>query len=110
MTGPRPSAVVDPTNVDPCPCCGTTSGVQPITGTSPKVHAWSCTACGTDWAVTVVRPQLYLDCLTATVELTAARSVLGDVITLTDQASGLTDEQLRVRLGALAKVAARWYQ
>lgn len=41
-----------------CPGCGTTTGVQPTSGTSPKVHAWSCTACGLDWAITVVNPHL----------------------------------------------------
>jgi hypothetical protein len=86
---------------------GTTRDVEPITGVSPKVDAWSCATCGTDWAVTVVNPRLFLECLTGTVELAAARSVLRGVITLADQMPTLTDEQLRLRLVALAEVAAR---
>lgn len=110
VTGLGPSTVVDTTNVDPCPSCGTTSGVQPITGMSPTVDACSCAACGTGWAVTVVSPRLFLERLTGTVELAAARSVLRGVITLADQAPALTDEQLRLRLVALAGVAARGFR
>jgi ribosomal protein L37AE/L43A len=74
MTEPGPSTVststtvTDPTDIDPCPYCGTASGVQRITGTSLRVQAWSCTACQTKWAITTVNPQLYLDRLAATVE------------------------------------------
>jgi hypothetical protein len=80
--------------------------VQSITGTSPRVRAWSCAACRTNWAVTGVNPRPFLDHLTATVELTAAHSVLREIIPLADQAPGLTDEQLRFRLLALAACAA----
>jgi transposase-like protein len=45
------------TDREACPYCGTTTGVQPITGTSPKVAAWRCTECATDWAITTVNPQ-----------------------------------------------------
>ncbi|HET9257303.1 MAG TPA: hypothetical protein VFO16_19175 [Pseudonocardiaceae bacterium] len=107
MPGLGPSTVIDPANVDPCPSCGTTSGMRPITGMSPKVHTWSCAACGSGWAVTVVNPRLFLECLTGMVELAAARSVLRGVIILADQAPALTDERLRLRLVALAGVAAR---
>lgn len=69
----------DPSGVDPCPCCGGTSGVKVITGTNP-------------------RPQLFLDRLTATV-------VLRQVIALEEQAPGLSDDQLWVRLAGLARVA-----
>ncbi|MGH3815074.1 MAG: hypothetical protein ACRDUV_21955 [Pseudonocardiaceae bacterium] len=61
-----------------------------------------CAACGLHWATTVVNPRPFLDQLTATVELAAARSVLREIITLVDQAPVLTDEQLRFRLLALA--------
>ena len=46
-------------DIDPCPYCGDTSGVQ-STPASPRVKAWSCTACRTDWAITAVNPQPYL--------------------------------------------------
>lgn len=39
------------------PACGSTTGVQPTTGTSPKVQAWRCLDCDTSWAITTVRPQ-----------------------------------------------------
>jgi ribosomal protein L37AE/L43A len=45
-----------PTEADTCPGCGATHGVQRITGTSPKVDAWMCAACGMHWAFTVVNP------------------------------------------------------
>jgi hypothetical protein len=77
-----------------CPYCRGTDGVQPITGTSPVVQAWSCTACRTNWAITTVNPQPYLDRLGATVEqLGATRSVLRQLIMLSGEAPGLTDEQ-----------------
>ncbi|MGH3825276.1 MAG: hypothetical protein ACRDRA_20920 [Pseudonocardiaceae bacterium] len=89
----------------PCPSCGTTTGVRLVTGTPPKVRVWSCAACRTDWAITVVNPRPFLDRLTATVELAAARPVLREIITLADQASTLTDDQLQFRLRALAVCA-----
>ncbi len=48
--------------------------------------------------VALVNPQLYLDRLAASVDLR-------QIITLADQAPGLTDEQLRARLVALAGCA-----
>jgi transposase-like protein len=100
------ATATDPTDIDPCPYCGTTTGVQPTPGTSPGVKAWSCTSCRTDWAITVVNPQPYLDRLAATVEqLGATRSVLRQVCTLADDASTITDQQLRDRLLALASCA-----
>jgi ribosomal protein L37AE/L43A len=48
----------DPTEAESCPECGATHGVQRITGTSPKVQAWTCTGCGLDFAVTVINPTL----------------------------------------------------
>jgi hypothetical protein len=48
-------------------------------------------------------PLAYFDQLTATVEeLGRSRWMLGQVISLTNDAPGLTDEQLRTRLLALA--------
>ncbi len=84
-------------DTDPCPYCGTTSGVQPVT-TSPKVQAWSCAECGTQWAVSVVNPRPYMDHLTATV-------VARRLVTLADLAPILTDTELRARLVALAGLA-----
>lgn len=54
-----------------------------------------------DWAHSV-NPQPFLDHLAGTVHLAVARSTLRDVITLADQAPGLTDQELRARLVALA--------
>ena len=101
-----PDHVTGPADLDPCPFCGTTTKVQSITGTSPRVRAWSCAACRTNWAVTGVNPRPFLDHLTAAVELAAARSVLREIITLAEQVPGLTDEQLRFHLRALAVRAA----
>jgi transposase-like protein len=84
-----------------CPYCGETSGVQSTPAPS-NVQAWTCTACRTDWAITVVNPQPYFDRLAATVELAAARSVLRQVIMLADDAAMLSDKELRDRLLALA--------
>jgi hypothetical protein len=69
------------------------------------MRAWSCTACRTDWAITVVNPRPFLDHLTTTVELAAARSVLRQVIALAEQAPALTDDQVRARLVDLARTA-----
>lgn len=53
-------------------------------------------------AISAINPRPWLDHLTATVELAAARSVLREIITLADQAPVLADEQLRSRLLAPA--------
>jgi ribosomal protein L37AE/L43A len=84
-----------------CPYCGATTGVQPMPA-PPRVQAWSCTACRTDWAITVVNPQPYFDRLAATAELAAARSVLRQVIALADDVAMLSDKELRDRLLMLA--------
>ncbi len=93
--------------IDPCPSCETTDGVQLITGTSPKVQAWSCASCGTQWAITVVnpRPKPYLDQLARVVELQATRTILREVITLADRASMISNAELRSRLLTLANRA-----
>lgn len=85
----------------------TGTGVQPMPA-PPKVAAWTCTACGTEWACTTTNPQLHLDRFTATVgQLAAARSILREVVALADDAPQLADEQLRARLPTLAIKAAR---
>jgi hypothetical protein len=88
--------------VDPCPGCGATSEVKVITGSSPRVHAGKCGACGTEWAVTVVNPRSYLEHLVATVDLAGARFALRALLTLADDAPTFTDAELRSRLMALA--------
>jgi hypothetical protein len=49
------STATDPTEARPCPGCGALHGVQP-TPAPPRVTAWTCTACGMDWATAVVNP------------------------------------------------------
>lgn len=88
------------TNIDPCPYCGSITDVRPITSTPSKVWAWSCAACGTQWAVSVVNPRPYLDRLTAAV-------LLRQMLVLADQAPSLQDDQLRARLAALAATVVR---
>ena len=58
-----------------------------------------------EWVISMVNPRSFLDFLVATVELAAARSVFRELIRLADQAPGLTEEQLRLRLFALAECA-----
>jgi hypothetical protein len=99
------TTVTGPADVNPCPSCGDTTSVQPTPGISPRVKAWSCAACRTDWAITVANPRPFLDHLTASVELAAARSVLRAVIALADEAPALTDDQVRARLVDLARTA-----
>ena len=96
--------VAETSNIDPCPCCDTTAGVQLIT-IYPRVRAWSCAVCGVNWAITVVNSCPYLDLLIAAVEVSVARSVLRQAIALADQAPILTDVELRARLVALAGTA-----
>ena len=89
----------------PCPYCGTSDGVQRQPA-PPRVQAWRCTSCGTDFACTTVNPQPYFDHLTATVQqLGAARSILREVVALADDAPTITDRELRHRLLALASYA-----
>jgi hypothetical protein len=86
--------VTDPADIDPCSGCSGTSGVQPITGTSPRVQAWSCTACRANWASTAVKSQPYCDRLAAAIEqLIAPRSLLRQVITMADDATTLSDRE-----------------
>lgn len=97
------ASMTDPADVNPCPSCGGTSGVRVNSGASPGVRVWSCSACRTDWAITVVNPRPYLDYLAGWVEVAVARSVLRQVIALAEQAPVLSDEQLRARLVDLAR-------
>lgn len=91
---------------DACPRCEATTGVRQITGTSPKVRAWSCTACGLDWAISVVNPHLRAGYLAAAAEeIRRLRWTLRQVITLADDVPTITDQQLRDRLLALAQRA-----
>jgi transposase-like protein len=99
MTG---LSTVAGTGNEACPYCEVTSGVQ-STPTPPRVQAWTCTACRTNWAITTVNPRPYFDRLAATVEqFGATRSVLRQLITLADDAATLSDTALRDRLLALA--------
>jgi hypothetical protein len=83
---PAPGAQLAPP--ERCPYCWRTSGVQPITGISPKVQAWSCRLCHTQWAVSLVNPHLrsaYLvELVAAAAEIHRLRSTLRQVITLAD--------------------------
>jgi hypothetical protein len=81
--------------------CETTTGVQSITGMPPRVGAWSCTRCGTQWVITVMSPRPRGDDPAAMAEHLDAVSLLRRVITLADGAPRFTDEQLRDRLVAL---------
>ena len=45
------------TDEESCPHCGAIDGVQPQPA-PPTVQAWTCTACGLDWAITVANPAL----------------------------------------------------
>ncbi len=88
-----PSPVTDPGEV--CPYCETTAGVRVVSGAPPKVQAWSCTACGTEWVITVVNHRATMH------EQLDATSLLRHV-TLADDAPTITNEQLRHRLLELA--------
>jgi hypothetical protein len=76
--------------------------VKVIPDTSPNVRAWKCGACSADWWVSVVNPRAYLDYLAATVELAEAQSAIRALLNLADDASRLTNEELRTRLTTLA--------
>lgn len=88
-----------------CPGCGGTKGVE-LTRTTSRVSEWNCTRCEVN---SVVNPHLWRDypaALAARIErLAAARLILREVITLADEASTLTDLELRDRLRALAQGA-----
>jgi len=99
------TTVTGSADLDPCPYCGGTSGVQQITNTPRKVHGWSCRECGTDWWIGVINPRRYRDDLAGLVELAAARSLLRRVIALADEAPMLTNAEMRAQLVDLASAA-----
>ena len=104
MTEQRPSTVTG-SNDGPCPSRASAIGVHQVTDTPPKVQAWSCAECGTQWVISTTFPRQLRDQLTSA-ELVAARLVLREVIRLADQAPVLTAEQLRFRLFTMAECAA----
>jgi hypothetical protein len=73
-----------------CPGCGATSSVQPQPA-PPKVQAWTCMACGMEWAITCVNPHL-------------RPTYLAD---LAERVDTLTDERLRDLLTTLAESCNR---
>jgi hypothetical protein len=98
---PRPAPGARPV---PCPYCGTTAAVRQTSDTG-RIQAWACDRCNTDWAFTVPdsRTAALLGDLGAPAqEIGRLRRVLRQVVMLADNAPGLTDEQLRARLLALA--------
>jgi hypothetical protein len=89
----------------PCPYCGTTSGVRQTSDTG-RIQAWSCDRCATDFAFTVPdspTAALLGDLSAAVEEIGRLRWKLAQVTALADDAVGLTGEQLRDRLLALAR-------
>jgi transposase-like protein len=88
-----------------CPGCERSDGVEQ-TSAAPRAQAWHCSRCDLNWAISVVNPlplpAPLADLAAAAEEIDRLRWALGQVITLTDQAPGLTDAQLRERLLALA--------
>ncbi len=92
-----------------CPGGGKTGGVQWTAG-STNTDAWTCTHCQMSWAISLVNHgQLptYFQQLAATVqEVDRLRWLLGQVVTLADDAPTLADVDLRDRLLALAESCA----
>jgi hypothetical protein len=79
-----------------------------MVGTPSGVSAWSCAVCGTQWAISSVRRQLYCDRFAAAVrQLGCAGSILREVIALTGETPGLGEDQLRTRLVGLGDRASR---
>ncbi|MGH3773692.1 MAG: hypothetical protein ACRDRW_20250 [Pseudonocardiaceae bacterium] len=99
----------DPDTAESCPGCAATIGVRGTASTPPQVQAWSCAACGMDWAMTVVNPHLRATypagLATAVEEIGRLRWTLRQVITLADDALTITERQLRDRLLTLASHA-----
>ena len=87
----------------PCPYCGTISGVRQTSDTG-RIQAWSCDRCDTDWAFTVPdsHTAALADLGAAAEEIGRLRWKLTQVVTLADDSVGLTDQELRTRLLALA--------
>ncbi len=91
-----------------CPGCARIDGAE-LTRCTSRVSAWKCIQCNTQWAISVVNPHLrpdYPATLAAAVEqLSTARSLLTQIITLAQDAPMITDVELRSRLVALDKCA-----
>jgi ribosomal protein L37AE/L43A len=86
-----------------CPYCRTSEHIRQTTDTG-RIQAWACDRCDTIWAFTVPdsRTAALLGDLGAVArEIRRLRWTLAQVITLADQASWLTDRELRTRLLAL---------
>jgi hypothetical protein len=78
-----------------------------MAGTSPEVSAWSCAACGTQWAISNIRPQFSFARFAAAVQqLGCAWSILREVIALVGEIPGLSEDQLRTRLVGLGDRAS----
>ncbi|MBV9013210.1 MAG: hypothetical protein JO272_14380 [Pseudonocardiales bacterium] len=83
---------------DGCPYCGAVGGVTRVACESPKVDAWSCTACQGQWWTSVVNPELrHLQHLRQRTMEVTARSILREVITLAEETPELSHGQLWVR-------------
>jgi ribosomal protein L37AE/L43A len=105
------TTTVTATDLDACPYCRTSDRTRQTSDTG-RVQAWACDNCGTDWAFSVIRPDsraaaLLTDLGAAAQEIGRLRWILAQVVMLADDAPTLTDEQLRVRLAALAEPGTR---
>lgn len=103
MTERGPCAVTAP---QACPCCGASHRIWQTADTG-RTQAWTCQRCGTNWAVCLVgsgsRAAARLSEVDAvTQEIRWLRGTLHQLIALADEATGLSDHQLRARLLALA--------
>jgi hypothetical protein len=110
VTEHSPPTVTGTTDDEACPYCGETHGVQPMSA-PPKIAAWSCSACGLDWMITMVNPHLRsaytVDLTAAAAEIHRLRRTLRQVVALTGDAPALTDRELRTRLLTLTLKATR---
>jgi hypothetical protein len=99
-TSPTVTGTID----DACPYGGETTGVQPMAA-PPRVQAWHCSVCTTEWAISVIRPDSLTDLGVAAQEIGRLRRILRQLCTLADDAPTITDRELRTRLLALASDA-----
>lgn len=103
-------AVTGPTG-ETCPYCGARDGTRQ-TSEIGRTRAWACERCGTEWAVSLVRPDSRAagqlsELGAAAQEIRWLRATLHQLIALADEATRLSDHQLRARLLALAGECAR---
>lgn len=91
-----------------CPGCARIDGVE-LTRCTSRVTTWKCARCTTEWAISVVNPHLRPDhpaTFAAAVEqLSTARGLLRQVITLAEDSPTITEVELRSRLVALDECA-----